>query len=91
MAELLPDHVQRQIRASRDTRAREHATVLDENPIGMHRRSGLDPREIVDVMMVGRALAPFEQAGLGGEQRAGADAKQRYCLVLIMSSASASP
>ena len=50
VAELLPNHVQRQVEARRHARAGKHASVLDENAIGMHRRRRLEAHEIVDVM-----------------------------------------
>ncbi len=76
--ERLPDQVQGKVDARRHAGRGHQRAIFDQHPVGQHpgvRMALLQPRQ---VFMVGRAVAPIEQARRAKQECAGADAGQRH-------------
>jgi len=62
--------VRRKINACRDSGAGEHRTVLHENAVFEHPRARLRPAQLLDVRVMGGALATRQQSGPGSQHAA---------------------
>jgi len=75
MTAILVNHVQRQVNAGSHTGSDINNPVFDKDTILQNLGSRRQLTQALDVIVVSGASSPSQQAGIGGQQRAGADAQ----------------